>query len=377
MRCAEKLLLRGVRKQNQSGRAMSLIGLRKAMPTEQRPGGRPVCHYCGHCMKGCEIDSKYTSANTPIPLALKTGNLTLMTETTAVQIVTDKAGHTVQSVRYRNAKGEGEVRCKALIVAASTVETARLLLVSKLGLASGQLGRNLNSHFGITVIGLFPELRNRDTSQDAGTDYFHSLLTGMYWEKPSRDFEGTYQVQVASGIGPLALPIRNIPGVGASWKKQLKEMNSMHVLMNMQGMMQMSPRTFVELDPDKKDRFGIPLPRIHMHWTDNDLAMARDVKETCETLIKSSGGEIHSTMEVSPKTLVLDYNHCAGTARMGKDPRSSVVNTDCRVHETSNLYIGDASVFPAYPEKNPTLSNIAMAWRTSERLAERFRRREI
>jgi choline dehydrogenase-like flavoprotein len=66
-----------------------------------------------------------------------------------------------------------------------------------------------------------------------------------------------------------------------------------------------------------------------------------------------------------------------GTTRMGRDPKTSVVNTDCRAHDVPNLYINDASVFAAYPEKNPTLTNIALSWRTADRMAERFKRNEI
>ena len=80
---------------------------------------------------------------------------------------------------------------------------------------------------------------------------------------------------------------------------------------------------------------------------------------------------------MTAEKLVIDYNHWVGTVRMGRDPKTSVIDTECRSHEIPNLFIGDASVFPAYPEKNPTLTNIALSWRMSDRLVERFRKGEV
>jgi choline dehydrogenase-like flavoprotein len=106
--------------------------------------------------------------------------------------------------------------------------------------------------------------------------------------------------------------------------------------------------------------------------------MARDAVDTCEQIIRAAGGAVYSKpSDVSPSALQIDYNHWVGTARMGDHPKTSVVNTDGQCHDVANLFIGDASVFPAYPEKNPTLTNIALSWRMAEQLTEKFRRGEL
>jgi len=199
MRCPEMLLKRGVDRLKAKGRKMEFVAQRKAILTEDHSSNRPRCHYCGECMSGCCVDAKYTSANTPIPLALKTRNLTLRTESTMTRILLDESHRKITGIEYNNARGNVErILCKALVLACSTVETARHLLLNKTsefpgGLAngSGQVGKNLTSHFGLDVVGYFPELRNRDVSKDNGTDYFHSLLTGLYWDKANPTFEGT------------------------------------------------------------------------------------------------------------------------------------------------------------------------------------------
>ena len=386
MRCPEMLLKRGVDRLKAKGRKMEFVAQRKAILTEDHSSKRPRCHYCGECMSGCCVDAKYTSANTPIPLALKTGYLTLRTESTMTRILLDESQRKITGIEYNNARGNVErILCKALVLACSTVETARHLLLNKTsefpgGLAngSGQVGKNLTSHFGLDVVGYFPELRNRDVSKDNGTDYFHSLLTGLYWDKANPTFEGTYQVQCGAGIRPGSLAYRDAPGFGGALKREIREKNVGHASMGMQGSLLISPHKFVDLDPERRDPLGLPLPRIHLHYEDNDVAMAQDMVETCEEIIRSTGGEVIRTPgTVTRNKLQIDQNHWVGTARMGTDAKESVVNTHGQCHEIPNLFIGDASVFPAYPEKNPTLTNIALSWRTSELLIEKFRRGEL
>ncbi len=385
MRCPEQLLKRGVERLKAKGRKMEFVAQRKAILTQDHWSKRPRCHYCGACMKGCDVDAKYTSANTPIPLALKTGNLTLLTEAMMTRILMDPSGSRVAGIEYITAKGTVEqVNAKVLVLACSTIETARHLLLNKTrefpdGLAnnSGQVGKNLTSHFGLDVIGYFPELRRRDASNDDGTDYFHSLLTGLYWDQPHSNFEGTYQVQCGSGLQP-ELVVKDLPGFGSSLKRELREKNIGHATMDMQGSLLISSKKYVDLDPDRRDRYGLCLPRIHLHYEDNDVAMAQNMVETCEEVIRAAGGEVIDTPgKVTREKLGTDYNHWVGTARMGTNPKTSVVNSHCQSHDIPNLFIGDASVFPAYPEKNPTLTNIALSWRMSEQLVETLRRGEL
>ena len=377
LRCSEQMLRRGVAKLKSQGRAMEFVAQRKAMPTEAG-SGRPQCHYCGHCMAGCEVDAKYTSANTPVPRALATGNLTLFVENTMTRILM-RNPRRVEGIEITAADGKQQVlRARALVLSCSTVETARQLLLHNLANSSGQVGRNLTSHFGLTVIGVFDALRGRDASNDDGTDYFHSLLTGLYWDQPHRDFEGTYQVQCAAGLNPTPLRIRDVPGFGRGFKKELREINASHALMNMQGSLLVSPRKFVDLDPERKDRFGALLPRVHLHYEANDLAMANDMIATSEEIIRAAGGRVYRTPgRATAENLVIDSNHWVGTVRMGRDPRTSVVNSDGQTHDVPNLFIADSSVFPTYPEKNPTLTNVALSWRTADRLAEKLRKGEL
>lgn len=388
MRCPEAALKGGVARLKSQGRKMEFISQRKAILTEQHRSGRPPCHYCGQCSLGCDVESKYTSANTAIPLALKTGNLTVFTNAMMTRILMDDDGRRVRGIEYSSPEATmGKVEAKTLVLACGAVETARQLLLNQTrefpgGLANnnGQVGKHLTSHFGVTVFGFFPELRNRDASNDDGTDFYHSLLTGLYWDKPHPNFEGTYQVQCGAGLraGRFPLYFRGVPGFGSSFKRELRERTRGFAAMNMQGSTQITAKTFVDLDPEIRDGHGLRRSRVHLRYTPSDVAMAQDMVNTCEEIIRAAGGDVLNPLgQVSIESLVIDYNHWVGTARMGRDPSTSVVNTDCQSHEVPNLFIGDASVFAAYPEKNPTLTNIALSWRMSERLVEKFRRGEL
>lgn len=375
LRCGEQMLKRGVAQLKRRGRAMEFVAQRKAMATEPVPG-YVQCHFCGHCMAGCEVDAKYTSANRPIPLALKTGRLTLFTEAMMTRILM-KDPRRVAGIEYTKRDGGIEgIECRALVLSCSAIETARHLLINGIGNESGQVGRNLSSHFGLTVSGYFPQLHGRDASNDDGTDYYHGLLTGLYWDRPSSQFEGTYQVQCGAGLHPgMRL---GLPGYGAGLKRQLKEIGSTQASMNMQGSLLPSAKKFVDLDSRRRDQFGLPLPRIHLHYEDSDVAMAQDMIDTCQEIIAAAGGRVLATPgTAAADKLQIDSNHWAGTTRMGEDAKTSVVNRDGRSHQVRNLFIGDASVFAAYPEKNPTLTNIALTWRMSERLAEQARKGEL
>ena len=106
--------------------------------------------------------------------------------------------------------------------------------------------------------------------------------------------------------------------------------------------------------------------------------MAQDMVEKCEDIIRAGQGEVISSPgKITHRDLVIDQNHWVGTARMGKDPKTSVVDPFGRSHDIPNLFIGDASVFAAYPEKNPTLTNIALSWRMADHLAELARKGEL
>lgn len=185
-----------------------MIAARKAILTERNWSKRAACHYCGHCMRGCDSESKFTSANTSIPEAIKTGKLKLILFANAAEVTVSKDGKRATGVRYFDARTlkSYEVNARYIVLACGPIESSRLLLMSKsshfpTGLAnsSGLVGKNLISHTTSSVQGYLKSLRGRDVMNDDGTESSHAYIASFYWDKPHPDFPKGYHIIVDSG----------------------------------------------------------------------------------------------------------------------------------------------------------------------------------
>ncbi|MCP5120758.1 MAG: GMC family oxidoreductase, partial [bacterium] len=127
-------------------------------------------------------------------------------------------------------------------------------------------------------------------------------------------------------------------------------------------------------------RFGIPVPRFHFRWSDMEWNQARHMESTFREILESMGGKvlgIAAEREAKGISVPGTIIHELGTARMGDDPNSSVLNRYCQAHDANNLFVADAAPFCSNPDKNPTLTITALAWRTAEYLAEEMRRGNV
>ena len=383
-RCGELQIRRAL---PQLAPSFKMISTRKAINTISH-GGRPPCHYCGRCMKGCDVDAKYTSANTAIPAALKTGRCTLVTGAMASQVSLDGAGARTRGVVFIevNSRRERRVRCRAVALACGPVESARLLLLSvsktfPQGLAnrSGEVGKNLQTSINLTAEGYLKSLLGNPIVNDDGTDIFHGTIPNPYYEKAHPDFPNGYLINVGSGI-QLALSssaqtdsASMIPGFGRQHKKNIRALAPALVALGCQGQTMASASNFVDLDPEVRDGFGLPAIRLHFRVGNYELAMMQDMRAVTRAIIEAAGGVV-----INPSAGGgVDASHYVGTCRMGKDPVRSVLNEHCQSHDIQNLFIVDGSSFPSYPEKNPTETVIAVSLRAAEYLAEQLRKGNI
>jgi len=380
-RCGELRIQRAL---PQLGTNFKMISTRKAINTISH-GGRPPCHYCGHCMKGCDVDAKYTSANTAIPAALKTGHCTLVTGAMAREVLLDSSGTRVRGVVFVELKSRRErrVRCRALALACGPVESARLLLLSisktfPRGLAnsSGEVGKNLQTTINLTTLGYLKSLLGNPIVNDDGTDIFHGTIPNPYYEKAHPDFPNGYLINVGSGM-QLALSLnaqvdsaRMIPGLGHPYKKKIRAAAPALLALGCQGQTIASASNFVDLDPDVQDGFGLPAIRLHFRVGHHVLAMMRDMRAVTQAIMDAAGGVVTNPNAEGG----VDASHYVGTCRMGTDPARSVLNEHCQSHDVKNLFIVDGSSFPSYPEKNPTETVIAVSLRATEYLAEQLRK---
>lgn len=371
MKCSDRMIQEGARKLG-----IKIIHVRKAtLSVAQKT--RPACHFCGNCMAGCDVVAKYNSADVHMIPALKTGKLEILHDA-VVREVTVSPENRATGVRYVNrvTGGEGEVRARAVIVACACAQSAALLLMSKssrypkgLANSSGELGRNFIPHFTGGVQACLTGLIGKPTTNDEGF-LDHAYLPSFMHERKrdyARSFGAQFNYQNRRAVGWA----RSMPGFGASYKQSVKDRYPAFVTFSPYGEMLPNKDSYVDLDYDKLDIYGLPTARRHVVWKDNDRKIFKDMNRWSVEILKSAGAEILSVGN-EPVT-----NHEIGGCRMGSDPRTSVVDSFCRTHDIPNLYIADASVFPSATEKNPTLTIMALAARTADHLADRLKKGEV
>jgi len=299
----------------------------------------------------------------------------------AAEVTVNREGTLATGVRYVDARTmqSAEVRARYVVLACGPVESARLLLLSKsarfpAGLAnsSGLVGKNLISHSTAGVWGVLKSLKGGEVVNDDGTESGHAYVASFYWQKPHRDFPTAYHIIVESGAqlgtGSPGFAAA-VPGFGAGFKREVRAAYPALIRLATQNGMIPSPGRYVELDPEVKDVYGLPVPKIHFDFTGEDRAIFKDANEKCAEILEASGGEITGTA-ASPG---VDSTHYVGTCRMGRDAKTSVLDTFCRAHDVGNLYVADGSCFIDYSEKNPTLTVMALASRCADHVYEQLR----
>ncbi|HEY9230911.1 MAG TPA: GMC family oxidoreductase, partial [Blastocatellia bacterium] len=327
--------------------------------------GHPKCHYCGNCTEGCDTGSFFSTPWFLLPPAEKTGKLELRTDAVAKNILVNERGMAT-GVAYvdRKSKQEVEVFGKIVIVAASCVETARILLNSKsrhhpAGIAnsSGQVGRNLCDHlYGTTGSGYLPHLLGQPSFPDnvsAAQVAWMPRWQNLANPREEKFIRG-YSVYPYGGCGDYPWYSNRLEGFGSAFKRDIKRYYPTPVGFYCQIPSLPSATNFVEIDPEVKDVYGIPVARIHFQWGENELLMWEHAKQVCHEVIKAAGGQYWGAAE-HPETPGFSL-HETGTCRMGDDPKKFVTNRFGQSHDVPNLYCSDASVFLSCTDKTTTLS---------------------
>ena len=371
MKCSDKIVKKGAEKLG-----LKIIHVRKS--TLSRPkDGRPACHFCGNCMAGCDVVAKYNSYDVHMIPALKTGKLELIPDSIVAEVLINTENR-VTGVRALNrlTQAETEIRGKAVVVSAACVQSVALLMMSKsklypAGLAnsSGQLGKHFIPHFTGGVQVFLHDLIGKPLMPDEGF-LDHAYLPSFMHER-KRDYARSFGAQFGYQNRRAVGWARQVPGMGADYKKAVKDRMPAVFTFSPYGEKLPDPKTFIDIDWEKKDKYGLPLARRNVNWTDNDMKIFKDMTNWSQEILKSAGGDIFAVGE-QPQT-----NHELGGARMGTDPKTSVLDAYCRSHDVPNLYVVDGSVFSSASEKNPTHTIMALAARTADHIAGRFKKGEL
>lgn len=371
MKCSDLLVKRGAAKLG-----IKVIHVRKS--TLSRPmSGRPACHFCGNCMAGCDVVAKYNSYDVHMRPALSTGKLTLLPDSVVREVVVNSENR-VTGVKFlhRTTKVEGEVRGKVVAVTAACAQSIALLLMSKsrlypngLANSSGELGKNFIPHFTGGVQVFLKDLVGKPAANDEG--FLDHAYVPSFMHGRKRDYARSFGIQFNYQNRRSVGWARDIPGFGADYKKAVRERYPAFLTFSPYGEQIPNKNTYVDLDYEKVDAYGLPMARRVVTWEENDWRIFRDMTRWSQEILLSAGAEILSVSN-QPQT-----NHELGGARMGTDPKRSVVNQYCQSHDVPNLYVCDGSVFPSASEKNPTHTIMALAARTADHIAETLKKGKV
>jgi len=344
--------------------------------------GRPACHYCDECQRGCHTASYFNSPSVTLPAAWRTGRLTLVSDAVVSHLVMNKDQARADGVHFieRTGGAPREAYAKVVILAASALESTRILLNSKtrrfpngVGNSQGLLGHYLMDHFTLEDAGgIMPSLRSSQR-QPVGTPC--GFLIAKYTNvgnNHNKNFLRGYRFD-GDGSQELYGHAFSLPGFGAGWRKQVREDIPYYFGITAQGECLPDYNNFVELDPQVKDAWGIPALRIHARYGENERAMARamrqDVLEILQAMKLESRQPPRQNLSVFGKNI-----HECGTARLGLDPKKSVLDRFNRVHDVKNVLVTDGAAFATQGPYEPTLTIMAVSVRAADHLVEDLRK---
>ncbi len=353
----------------------------------QAHNGRPPCHYCGQCGRGCVSASNFSSSQVMIPSAEATGRFTLITHAMAREIVVGKDGK-AEAASYidKATRTENKVYAKAFVVGASACESARLLLNSKsamfpdgLANSSGVVGRYLTDTVGSSGGGIFPQLAKMPKHNHDGVGGMHMYMPWWKFDRKNEFLRG-YHIefgggQTMPGVGEFHGVCSYTEGYGAGLKQRCRDSYGMFIGFAGRGEMIPNQNSYCDIDPHTADEWGIPALRFHWQWSDNEIKMAKDMQQTFREITEAAGGTYYGDFKSDGPNAygIADGGviiHEVGVARMGNNPKTSVLNGFCQAHDVKNLFVTDGASFVTNADKNPTLTIMALTWRASEYLLD-------
>ncbi|MDP9205017.1 MAG: GMC family oxidoreductase [Gemmatimonadota bacterium] len=359
-----------------------ITNARLAVLTEDHLG-RQKCHLCGTCYRGCITLSYFSSINATLPAAKKTGNLTLRPFSVVHSVIYDPRTKKATGVRVvdGNTKEMFDVKARVIFLCASALESTRILLNSAtaefptgLGNSSGELGHNLMDHImdgGAT--GTLPWAKDRmEVGRRPDAIYvprFRNVKTKHPDFLRGYGFEGRAERAGWERGGDM-------PGFGAAFKKSLiGDLGPWEL--NLGGFGEMLPRheNYVEIDRHLVDSWGIPALRINCVYSDNEKKMQEDMVVSATEMLEALGAtNIRPYKDDNPPGLVI---HETGTARMGRDPKTSVLNSHNQMWDVQNVFMTDGACMTSTANQNPSITYMALTARAVDYAVAKMKRREL
>jgi len=335
--------------------------------------GRGPCQSRNLCERGCPFSGYFSSNAATLPAAALTGNLTIIPNSVVVSLIWDAKKSKVTGVTVIDAetKQTREYFSKIIFLNASTINTAAILLrsVTKehpngIGNASGQVGKNLMDHFTFSgAKGEHPGLKD---------NYYQGRRAfGIYVPRFRNLGPDSMRTDYVRGFGYQGAGQRlgwnekmGADDFGAGFKESISTPGPWEMILGTYGETLPNEKNGITFDKDKKDQWGLPILHISLEYGDNENAMRQDGIKTAVEMLEAAGMKNVSIMDYRnpPGSAV----HEMGTARMGKDPKTSVLNEHNQLHEAKNVFITDGACMSSSGCQNPSLTYMALTARACD-----------
>lgn len=347
--------------------------------------GRPACHYCDECQRGCHTASYFNSPAVTLPAAARTGRLTLVSDAVVSHVIMHKDEARAEGVHYleRSTGVHREARARVVVLAASALESTRILLNSKsprfpngVGNSSGVLGHYLMDHFTLEGAGgIMPSLKSSEREPVGRPCGFLIAKYVNVGANRNKNFLRGYRFD-GDGSQEMYGHAFSIPGFGADWRRKIRAEIPYYFGIEAQGECLPRSDNYVELDPEVKDAWGIPVLRIHASYGENERAMAKAMLQHLMDILDAM--KLDSRVMPKKELSVFGKNiHECGTARMGNDPKKNVLNRFNQVHDVKNVLVTDGACFVTQSCYEPTLTIMAISARAADHLAEELRKGDV
>ncbi|MFK8048772.1 MAG: GMC family oxidoreductase [Halioglobus sp.] len=351
---------------------------------------RSACFYATDCGRGCSIGAAFQTTTSLLPLAKATGNLQIITDAMAKAVEVDEQGR-VKAVTYvdKNTGAPVTLPAKVVVLAASACESARILLNSTsshfpngLANSSGQVGKNLMDSTGAYLGAQVPALKGRPIYNEDGHTANHLYIP--WWGHKAQasgelNFARGYHFELSTGFkAPGTYYPAKLEGYGSELKRAAKHDYGAQVGFSLRGEMLPNQHSYVEIDDKVQDQWGIPVPKFHWRWSDQELNQVAHGLKTAKAILNNMGARVDSLP--TPDQAIKkggEIIHEVGTTRMGASSKDSVTNQYGQTWDCDNLFVMDGGVFASNPHKNCTLTIMMLAMRNASWLSAQIDRGAI
>jgi choline dehydrogenase-like flavoprotein len=356
--------------------------------------GRAACFWATSCGRGCSIRATYQSTTVHLPPAMATGNLDLLTDAMGLRVLMNDAGQATGVSYLDKVTGDEKVaQARIVVLAASSAESVRMLLNSHsprhpngVANSSGLVGKYIMDTVGAGLRGQIPALENLPLHNEDGAGGNHAYVPWWLYQEQQAGklpFARGYHLEFTSG--------RQMPGAdtgaGLEWLTQgsyglrFKQDARRYYgsLLGFAGRGEMIPNedSYCELDPEVRDRWGLPVLRFHWKWSEHETRQAKHMQDTIAAMIETMGGRVRHPPQADGADAIEAGGriiHEVGGTIMGADPKKSVTNQWCQTWDVKNLFVTDGGPFVSNADKNPTLTIMALAWRAADYMLDEMRR---